>query len=123
MTAPGMAVILFAHGSRDPLWSRPIEAIAARMAALQPATPVCCAYLELMSPDLATAAQGLVAGGARYIRVVPMFLGVGKHARHDLPELLQTMSERYPDVHFDLQPAIGEQPQVVDLMARVALQS
>jgi sirohydrochlorin ferrochelatase len=31
-------VVLFAHGSRDPLWSRPIEAIALRMAALQLAT-------------------------------------------------------------------------------------
>jgi hypothetical protein len=38
INADRQAVVLFAHGSRDPLWSRPIEAIALRMAALQLAT-------------------------------------------------------------------------------------
>ena len=29
--APRHATVLFAHGSRDPLWRAPIEAVAARM--------------------------------------------------------------------------------------------
>ena len=121
MTSDGLAVILFAHGSRDPLWSRPMEAVAAQMEALQPDTPVCCAYLELMAPDLSVAAQSLIDGGARRIRVIPMFLGVGKHARQDLPELVQSLMERHPQVRFELEPAIGEHPEVVALLARIAL--
>lgn len=121
MNTDRLAVVLFAHGSRDPLWSRPIEAIAGRMAAMQPDVPVLCAYLELMQPDLAGAVQTLAESGARQVRVVPMFLGVGKHARQDLPALVRELEARYPDLTFHLEPAIGEHPQVVDLMARIAL--
>ena len=122
MTKSIHAVVLFAHGSRDPLWSRPIQAIAARMQVLQPGVPVRCAYLELTEPDLGTAVRELAADGVTSITVVPMFLGVGRHARQDLPELVRGLIVLHPQVRIDLQPAIGEHPQVVDLMATIALE-
>ncbi len=121
MSPATRGVILFAHGSRDPLWSRPIEAIAGRMAVLQPDIPVRCAYLELMQPDLAGAVQALAALGVQQVRIIPMFLGVGKHARQDLPALVQALTAAHPQLHRELEPAIGEHPKVVDLMARIAL--
>ena len=45
------AVILFGHGSRDPLWRQPMEAVAARLARRRPDVPVRCAYLELEQPE------------------------------------------------------------------------
>ena len=121
MTTPARAVVLFAHGSRDPQWRRPIEAIAARMRERQTDVQVRCAYLELMAPDLGAAVQDLALADVRTITVVPMFLGVGRHARDDLPELLRGLAMSHPGIRFDLRPAIGEHPQVVELMARIAL--
>lgn len=115
------ATILFAHGSRDPLWSRPIDAVAQRMRELDPHRLVRCAYLELMQPDLAAAVEELVAAGANAVTVVPMFLGVGRHARQDLPVLLATLANSHPQITITLQAAIGEDPRVLELMARVAL--
>lgn len=115
------ATILFAHGSRDPLWSQPMQAVAQRMRDMDPGVRVYCAYLELMQPDLATAAHGCVADGCDEIVVVPMFLGVGSHARQDLPKLVATLKSALPDVRLRLQPAIGEDARVVDLLARVAM--
>jgi len=117
-----MGIIVFAHGSRDPLWRRPIEAIAASICATDPAVPVRCAYLELSEPDLAGAARELVAAGATRIRVLPLFFGMGKHAREDLPVLLDDLSEAYPDVRFEKLPAAGEDPRLTDLLARMALE-
>ena len=54
-----LAIILLAHGSRDPLWRRPIEAVAARIQTDQPRLLVRCAYLELCAPDLAGAVAEL----------------------------------------------------------------
>ena len=119
---PDRAIVLFAHGSRDPQWCRPIEAVAARMRQRDKTVRVACAYLELMAPDLPTAVRGLVASGARRVRVVPMFLGVGRHAREDLPVLLDALGKEHPQTRFELQPAIGEDQRVVDLMAEIALQ-
>jgi sirohydrochlorin cobaltochelatase len=121
--APKRGIILFGHGSRDPLWRRPLEAVAARAQALDAQARVVCAYLELTTPDLPTAAGALIAGGARALTVVPMFLGVGKHAREDLPLLMARLRDSHPQVEFTLQPAIGEDPRLIDLIARMALES
>ena len=116
------ATILFGHGSRDPLWCKPIEAVAERMRQQQPLAQVRCAYLELSAPDLPTVATEFIALGATSISITPMFLGVGRHAREDLPALVQQLRQQHPGVHFSLQAAIGEHPDVLALMARIALQ-
>ena len=113
--------VLFAHGSRDPAWAAPIEAVAARMRSLAPGTLVRCAYLELTEPDLPTVVQALIDEGARAITVWPMFLGVGRHAREDLPRLLQVLRTQHPQVRFSLQPAISEHPEVLAAMAHAML--
>ncbi|MCY7306201.1 MAG: CbiX/SirB N-terminal domain-containing protein [Rhodoferax sp.] len=120
MTPSPRAVILFAHGSRDPQWSEPMRAVAARMQQQHPHIPVACAYLEMMEPDLASASESLIAAGILHVNVVPMFLGVGRHARHDLPLLMQALRERHRQVRFELKAAIGEDPRVVDLLAAIA---
>ena len=114
-------IVLFAHGSRDPLWHKPIEAVAAHIAALSPHTPVVCAYLELSTPDLATATQALLDRGVRAITILPMFLGVGKHAREDLPKLVVELQTAHTDAQFTLKPAVGENARLVQLMAEIAL--
>jgi len=117
------AIILFAHGSRDTLWRRPIEAVANEVKQLSPDTQVACAYLELTEPDLPTTVASLVQTGVTAIRIVPMFLGVGRHAREDLPLLLQDLEIQHPDVKFELRNAIGEEPELTRAMAAIALKS
>ncbi len=113
--------ILFAHGSRDPLWRKPIEAVATRIQEIEPEAQVRCAYLELTLPDLPTSAAELITLGVTTISVVPLFLGVGKHAREDLPLLIVNLQAQHPLVTFNLRPAIGEEAQMIELMARIAL--
>ena len=115
------AVILFAHGSRDPLWRLPIEAVAAEIRNQQPDVSVLCAYLELCSPSLLEAATRLVAQGAQRVKVFPLFFGVGKHAREDLPVLMDEVRAAHPSVRVDLLPTAGEYAQVTELMAKIAL--
>jgi sirohydrochlorin cobaltochelatase len=114
-------IILLGHGSRDPLWRQPMEAVAARLGALQPDLPVRCAYLELEPPTLAEAASELAAAGIATISITPMFLGSGKHVREDLPRLLEQLRQQHPAVKFELQPPVGDNPRVIDLLARLAL--
>ncbi|TNF58426.1 MAG: cobalamin biosynthesis protein CbiX [Burkholderiales bacterium] len=117
-----LGVIVFAHGSRDPLWRQPVEAVAAAIAARAPQVPVRCAYLELCEPDLPAAARALVATGVTRVRVLPLFFGMGKHAREDLPLLLDALQRDHPGVRFERLPAAGEDPRLTELMARIALE-
>lgn len=115
------AIILFAHGSRDPLWHQPIQAVAQRIQTRDAKVLVACAYLELTQPDLPQAAQQLIDQGATKLCIVPMFLGVGKHAREDLPVLVEALRRAHPAVEINCQSAVGEQAALLDLLADLAL--
>ncbi len=121
MNKPLPAVILFAHGSRDPLWRAPIDAVAAQMQRQSPQTPVRCAFLELTAPDLPSTVAALVAEGHRQLRIVPMFLGIGRHAREDLPELVAALRASHPQLGIELTPAVGEMPELTRCLADLAL--
>jgi len=114
-------IVLFAHGSRDPLWRLPIEAVAAQISARQPGVLVRCAYLEICTPSLPEAAAELIAAGAGQLRVFPLFLGVGKHAREDLPLLIEDIQSTHPEVVIELLLTAGEFPQMTALMAEIAV--
>lgn len=116
------AIVLFGHGSRDPLWRLPMETVAARLRSMRPGTPVRCAYLELDAPSLPAAAGELVGGGAAEVTIVPMFLGTGRHAREDLPALVEELRAAHPGVAFVLQKPVGEDGRVLDLIAKIALE-
>ena len=123
MTAPPssavmQALILFAHGARDPLWRRPFEAVAEQVRARRPHTAVRLAYLEFMAPSLTEAGAQLAQSGATEVCVVPMFLGAGGHVRRDLPALLEALRQQHPQVSWILRPAIGEAQAVIEAMAR-----
>ncbi|WP_439587280.1 sirohydrochlorin chelatase [Hydrogenophaga sp.] len=118
-----LGVIVFAHGSRDPLWRQPVESVANQIARNAPDSPVSCAYLELCEPDLTTAARHVVAAGATEVRVLPLFFGMGKHAREDLPQLMAHLGHAHPGVRFEQLPPAGEDPRLTALLARIALES
>ena len=115
------ALVLFAHGARDPRWAEPFEAIAARVRAAAPALAVSLAYLELMAPSLDQAVAAHVGGGATAIDVVPLFLGTGGHLREDLPPLVERLRTAHPRVAIRLHAAIGEHASVSEAVARAAL--
>jgi sirohydrochlorin cobaltochelatase len=123
VSTPQPAVIVFAHGSRDPQWRQPIENVARRISERSPGTRVVCAYLELVEPDLSSAIDALAAEGVRHIRMLPVFFGVGRHAREDLPLLLAAARARHPQLLLDVLPAAGEQQRLIDLLATLALES
>lgn len=111
------ALVLFAHGSRDPEWATTLERICRSVRALAPEARVEPAFLEFGTPSLDDCAVGLIQTGYRKIIVVPVFLARGGHLKQDLPQLMDSLRQRYPDVVFELSAAIGEVDSVVNAMA------
>ena len=118
---PHRAIVLFAHGSRDPLWHKPMEAVAGRIRLQSPEVQVACAYLELSQPDLPDTVAALTQAGVTDLTIVPMFLGVGRHAREDLPALVAELRKQHPALQISLQAAVGEDARLLDLLAQIAL--
>lgn len=111
------AILLFAHGARDPEWARPFQAIRAAVAEAAGHSQVALAFLELMQPALPEAAEQLIADGADELVVVPLFMAQGGHLKRDLPLLLDALRARHPDVPIRLTPAIGDVPALTAAIA------
>ena len=115
------ALILFAHGARDPEWANPMRRVQAVVRQRVADIPVELAFLEFMSPNLIDCAAGLIAQGARKIVVVPMFVARGGHLKKETPEMIAVLRSTYPDVDFSLAGAVGENELVIQAMAAAAI--
>jgi len=105
------AVILFAHGAREPEWARPFEDVRDRLRSDR--LRVELAYLEIMKPSLEEAARLLVAEGVRLVIVVPLFLAQGKHLKRQLPEMLAALRRKHVGTEFRAMPALGDEPEIL----------
>jgi sirohydrochlorin cobaltochelatase len=114
------ALLLFAHGSRDPAWRAPLDAVCQRIAAQHPGR---CelAFLEFMQPELPDALQALAQAGERSIVIVPLFWASGKHIKTDLSEAVAQFVQTHPDVDVRVATALGEAQAVQIALADYAL--
>ena len=115
------SLILFAHGSRDPLWHTPFLSLQRRLQEQDPELIVRCAYLELTQPDLPECVAQLIQMGVQQVRILPLFLGMGRHAREDLPALLVDIQRSHPNLNFEVLPVLGENSEWIDLTCKIAL--
>jgi len=112
------ALVLLAHGARDPQWARPFQQLVTELGELLPGERIVLAFLELMPPSLPACAASLHGEGVRSLRVVPVFLGMGGHMKDDLPKLAAEIRGRFPDLEITVEPPIGDQPEVIVAIAR-----
>lgn len=116
------AIILFAHGARDPEWANPMRRVQAVIRQRTGAMPVELAFLEFMAPSLPDCVDKLIAGGAEKIVIVPMFIARGGHLKTDVPLLLDRLRSTYPKVDISLNGPVGEHEGVIEAMAAAALE-
>jgi sirohydrochlorin cobaltochelatase len=123
MTPTRHAIVLFAHGARDPAWARPMEGIAAQLRGLRPGVEVSVAFLELLTPDLASELERLAASGVGSIDIAPIFWAAGGHIRKDLPDLLAGFAARHPQVRTRVLPVLSDLPGMTGFVAQALLDS
>ena len=117
------ALVLFAHGARDPRWAVPFERLAERARTKRADINVTLAFLELMEPRLPEVVTQLVQEGHKKISVVPVFLGQGGHVLRDLPPLLDELRVTFPDIQIHLSHAVGEDESVQESIADYCLRT
>ena len=111
------ALVLFAHGARDPEWSAPFRRIRQNVAARCPGTTVELAYLEAMPPSLKEVLERLAKNGHGRIVIAPLFMAQGGHLKNDLPRLLEELRRVHPALVFDVLPPAGEVERVLNAMS------
>jgi sirohydrochlorin cobaltochelatase len=117
------AIILFAHGARDPEWAAPFVAIQRQLQAARPETQVALAFQDFMTPTLDAAVAQSAARGARRIVLVPLFMAQGGHLKQDLPLLVGKIRQQHPQLELQIMPAIGDVPEILQAISDWVLRS
>lgn len=115
------ALILFAHGARDPDWVLPLERVKAAVRAQSAGQRVELAFLELMTPTLQDCVASLLAEDFERIVILPMLIAQGGHFKKDMTRSLAEMRQRNPQIVFELAGPVGEVESVIQAMAAQAL--
>jgi sirohydrochlorin ferrochelatase len=80
-----LAVVLVAHGSRDPRAAASTGALARAVAAAHPGWEVHASYLDHAGPRPLDVLTGLSARGHRQVVLLPLLLTAAYHGRVDVP--------------------------------------
>lgn len=98
MTSHDPALLLIAHGTRDPAGAVEMDRLLGHLRQRLRA-PIGAAWLEdFAEPDPVTATERLVADGATHVVTLPfLVLGAG-HAKTDVPWHVVALRERFPQL-------------------------
>jgi sirohydrochlorin ferrochelatase len=125
--SPERAVLLVAHGSRNPAAEVVVRELAAQVRAGLPGREVAVAYLDFTSPTVGEALRELADAGVGAVVAVPLLFAPGYHVRVDLPAAIAEVRVGRPwlDVVIALPlgaaPAAGDPDLLLDaLMAQLA---
>jgi sirohydrochlorin cobaltochelatase len=117
------AIILFAHGARDPEWAAPFVAVQRQLQAARPEMQVALAFQDFMMPTLEAAVAQSAARGTRRIVLVPLFMAQGGHLKQDLPLLVGKIRQQHPQLELRVLPAIGDVPEILQAISDWVLRS
>lgn len=92
------ALLLAAHGSRDPDSAIVTNRIVAGVAALLPDVAVSVAYVDNSGPSLREEFSALAATGVTDLVVVPLLLVAASHSKGDVPGSIQAARLEHPQL-------------------------
>lgn len=115
------ALVLFAHGARDPKWAQPFQRLQQLVAQQMPNVSVSLAFLELMTPRLPELVRQLMQQGCSDVTVVPVFFGQGGHVLRDLPAMIGQLRNDHPGLTLKVAEAVGEDAQVLNAIAQYCI--
>lgn len=110
------AILLMAHGSRIAEANDAAREIARMVRETTGYEIVEVAFRELHEPDIQQGIDTCVAQGAQRILLIPYFLFVGAHVRHDLPEELEEGMKRHPGVEMVMGPHLGVHRKLAEVV-------
>jgi sirohydrochlorin ferrochelatase len=112
------ALLLVAHGSRDPRHAAAIGALTARVRLLLPGVRVETGYLDFDAPSVRDALARLYAGGARDVVAAPLLLTRAFHAKTDIPAALDEAVSALPGLNVRQADVLGPHPLLVRALER-----
>ncbi|WP_225849347.1 sirohydrochlorin chelatase [Streptomyces sp. HPF1205] len=116
--APRPALLVIAHGSRDPRHAATVRALTRRVALARPGLRVETAFLDFCTPSVPAAARRLAAEGVRDTVALPLLLTRAFHAKADIPAVLRECAAALPSLRLRTADVLGPSPLLTAALER-----
>lgn len=112
------SLLIVAHGSRRQRSNDSVKQLSEQVAALagEQFMAVNYAFLELAEPSIEGGIDRSIADGAEEVIIMPYFLSPGRHVVDDVPGIVATKQQEYPDITIKLSAYLGAAPNMAGLI-------
>lgn len=115
------ALLIAAHGTRDPDGVRECHDLVDRVRGMLPGTRVEVAFVELVEPPIESALHAMLSdpdavaesGDDPHAVVVPLMLGTGGHVQEDIPEAVAAAQAQLPGAVVAYARPLGVDPRLL----------
>ncbi|NGN66222.1 sirohydrochlorin chelatase [Streptomyces sp. A7024] len=104
------ALVLIAHGSRDPRHAATVHELMAGVRALCPQVRAEVGFLDFDTPSVPETLARLAADGVTEAVAVPLLLTRAFHAKSDIPAALAEAAVRHPELRVRQAAVLGPSP-------------
>jgi len=115
-TEDAPALLIVAHGSRDPRGVQEFHDLVGLVRRRNPSLRVEGGFIELSRPPISDCVDRLAEGGALNVAAVPLMLLAAGHAKDDVPATLVRARMGHPKMSFGYGRALGIRPELLELM-------
>ncbi|MGW5847713.1 sirohydrochlorin chelatase [Streptomyces sp. NPDC055254] len=112
------ALLVIAHGSRDPRHAATVHALTRRARALRPGLRVETAFLDFDTPSVGPVLSSLYLSGVREVVALPLLLTRAFHAKADIPAALAESTGRLPGLSVRVADVLGPSPLLLGALDR-----
>ena len=107
--------ILLGHGSRNPEANEVLYNLADQFKNEAKADTK-AAFLQFAEPTLESVIEQYYQEGIKNIIVIPVFLYPGIHIKEDVPEIIDQLHKKYPELTVKVGDPIGADPKLVSVL-------
>jgi len=109
------AVLLISHGSSSSKTKEEVVQLVDKLKEQSNIPIFEYAFLEIESPSIPEGIDLCMQKGAKEITILLNFLNSGKHVDEDIPEIIKTAREKYPEVTMQITHPVGQHARIVEL--------
>jgi sirohydrochlorin cobaltochelatase len=121
--APGSGLLFVAHGTPVETANQPIRQVMAQVQKRMGYASALAGYLECNEPSIPQAIAQLVNDGIKRLTILPYFLHMGRHVRHDLPAIFAKARQDHPELDLRIAHHLDYDPLLVDVVAERFLEN
>lgn len=110
------AVVLLGHGSKREEANNVLKDLSKMLEEDEENISVYYSFLQFTTPTLDNAIDKVASNSIDEVTIIPVFLYPGVHLKEDIPEKINELKGKYPEISFKISDPIGADRRLIPIL-------